>query len=115
MNAKIFQKTINDEKAQNYFNLVCNFDNAEIEFEDELIKIKTTNEKYYVYKIIYCESDDLISETYHGEFEDGYKFILTKPIGATLQIIKLTSSAIDGFSIGSMNNTGWAVHFDLFE
>lgn len=113
MKAIIFQRNIVSKAEQVSYNLVNSFDEAEIELNNQTIRIKTKKGDTYQYKITYSERDTF-TETYLGQFDDGNKFRLTKPIGVALEMTKLKSSAIDAFSFGSISPTGWAIHFHLF-
>lgn len=113
MKAKIFQRNILSNEEQVSYNLVNSFDEAEIELNNQTIKIRTIKGDIYVYKIIYNERD-AFTETYLGQLDDGNKFRLIKPIGVALEMTKLKSSAIDAFSLGSISTKGWAIHFHLF-
>jgi hypothetical protein len=113
MKAKIFQRNIMNNSEQVSYNLVNSFDEAEIELNNQTIKIKTKKGETYLYQLTYSERDTF-TETYLGEFDNGYKFRLTKPIGVALEMTKLQSSATDAFSLGSISPTGWAIHFYLF-
>lgn len=112
MKAKIFQRNIVSKAEQISYNLVNSFDEAEIEFVNQTIRVITQNGIKYQYKITFSERDTF-TETFLGQFEDGNKFRLIKPIGAALEMTKLKSSA-DAFSFGSISPTGWAIHFHLF-
>lgn len=113
MKAKIFQRNIVSKAEQVSYNLVNSFDEAEIEFVNQTIQIKTQNGIKYQYKITFSEHDTF-TETFLGQFDDGNKFRLIKPIGVALEMTKLKSSAADAFSFGSISPTGWAIHFHLF-
>lgn len=113
MKATIFQRNIMNNAEQVSYNLVNSFDEAEIELNSQAIKIKTKNGETFQYKLDFSERDTF-TETYLGQFDDGNKFRLTKPIGVALEMTKLKSSAIDAFSLGSISPTGWAIHFYLF-
>lgn len=113
MKARIFQRNIISKSEQISYDLVNTFDGAEIELGRQTIRIKTIKGEAYQYKIIYSEHDSF-TETYLGQFDNGNKFRLTKPIGVALEMTKLKSSAVDAFSIGSISPTGWAIHFHLF-
>lgn len=113
MKAKIFQRNIISKSEQISYDLVNTFDDAEIEISSQKILIKTKKGKIYQYKISYSEHDTF-TETYLGQFDNGNKFRLTKPIGVALEMTKLKSSAADAFSFGSISPTGWAIHFHLF-
>lgn len=113
MKAIIFQRNIVSKAEQVSYNLVNSFDEAEIELNNQTIRIKTKKGDTYQYKITYTEGD-AFTETYLGQFDDGNKFRLIKPIGVALEMTKLKSSAIDAFSFGSISSTGWAIHFHLF-
>lgn len=113
MKAKIFQRNIISKSEQISYDLVNTFDDAEIELSSQKILIKTKKGEIYQYKISYSEHDTF-TETYLGQFDNGNKFRLTKPIGVALEMTKLKSSAADAFSFGSISPTGWAIHFHLF-
>ena len=113
MKAIIFQRKILSKAEQVSYDLVNSFDDAEVELNNQTIKIKTKKGDTYQYKITYSEHDTF-TETYLGQFDDGNKFRLIKPIGVALEMTKLKSSAIDAFSLGSISPTGWAIHFHLF-
>ncbi len=113
MKAVIFQRKIVSKTEQVSYNLVNSFDEAEIELNNQRIKIKTKKGDTYQYKITFSERDTF-TETYFGQFDDGNKFRLIKPIGVALEMTKLQSSAINAFSFGSISPTGWAIHFHLF-
>ncbi len=113
MKATIFQRNLMTNTEQVSYDLVNSFDEAEIELNNQTIKIKTKKGETYQYKLIFSERDTF-TETYLGQFNDGNKFRVTKPIGVALEMTKLKSSAIDAFSLGSISPTGWAIHFYLF-
>lgn len=113
MKARIFQRNIVSKSEQVFYELVNTFDEAEIELSNQTIRIKTKKGETYQYKITYS-GHDTFTETYLGQFDNGNKFRLTKPIGVALEMTKLKSSAIDAFSLGSISPTGWAIHFHLF-
>lgn len=113
MKATIFQRTIMNNSELSSYNLVNNFDGAEIELNNQLIIITTKNGESYKYKLAYSEQDTF-TETYLGQFDEGSKFRITKPIGVALEMTKIKSSATDAFSFGSISPTGWAIHFYLF-
>jgi hypothetical protein len=113
MKAKIFQRNIISKAEQLSYNLVNSFDDAEIEFLNQTIRIKTQKGNNYHYKITFSERN-IFTETFLGQFDDGNKFRIVKPIGVTLEMTKLNSSAADAFSFGSISPTGWAIHFHLF-
>lgn len=113
MKATIFQRNIMNNAEQVSYNLVNSFDEAEIELNSQTIKIKAKNGETFQYKLAFSERDTF-TETYLGQFENGSKFRLTKPIGVALEMTKLKSSAIDAFSLGSISPTGWAIHFYIF-
>lgn len=113
MKAKIFQRNIISKSEQISYDLVNTFDDAEIELSSQKVLINTKKGEIYQYKISYSEHDTF-TETYLGQFDNGNKFRLTKPIGVALEMTKLKSSAADAFSFGSINPTGWAIHFHLF-
>jgi hypothetical protein len=113
MKAKIFQRNIMNNAEQVSYNLVNSFDEAEIELNTQTIKIKTKKGETFQYKLTYSEQD-AFTETFLGQFDNGNKFRLIKPIGVALKMTKLESSAADAFSFGSISPTGWAIHFHLF-
>lgn len=113
MKAKIFQRNIISKSEQISYDLVNTFHDAEIELNSQIIKIETIKGKTYQYNLTFSEKDTF-TETYLGQFDNGNKFRLTKPIGVALEMTKLKSSAVDAFSLGSISPTGWAIHFHLF-
>ena len=113
MKAKIFKRNIISKSEQISYDLVNTFDDAEIELSSQKILIKTKKGEIYQYKISYSEHDTF-TETYLGQFDNGNKFRLIKPIGVALEMTKLKSSAADAFSFGSISPNGWAIHFHLF-
>lgn len=113
MKATIFQRNILNNNEQVYYDLVNSFNEAEIELNNHTIKIITKKGQTYQYNLTYSERDTF-TETYLGQFDDGNKFRLTKPIDLALEMTKLKSSAVDAFSLGSISPSGWAIHFYLF-
>ena len=74
MKATIFQRNLMTNTEQVSYDLVNSFDEAEIELNNQTIKIKTKKGETYQYKLIFSESDTF-TETYLGQFDDGNKFV----------------------------------------
>ena len=113
MKAVIFQKNLIDNKEKISFDFVNNFNDAEVELTIDSIKIKTKEDMLHNYEIKFSEKDTF-TETFLGQFENGTKFRLIKPVGVALEMTKLKSGADDAFSFGSIDTRGWAIHFYLF-
>ena len=113
MKAVIFQKNLLNINEQTTFKLVENFDEAEVVFSNNSIRINTKDDQVHNYQLVYFEKD-VFTETFLGQFENGSTFRLIKPIDFTLKITKLKTGAADAFSFGSIDPRGWAIHFHLF-
>lgn len=107
--AVIFRNSsfLDDEKKElDYF---MNFNNSIIEIYDNKLIFK--NEKINEFNLFFFEKDHQ-TITYIGKTPFGNNFRFVKHIDPiTLMAIKRQYNAIDAFSIGSENPSGYAIHF----
>lgn len=89
------------------------FDKAEIKVSESQFIIKTINGREHNYKIEKSE-EDFLTVTYVGKFEDGTKFRVVKSAGIALEMAKLQGHK-DSFSLGSVQPSGYAIHFEFDE
>jgi len=110
--ANLFKKNIVKELDSKSIALVEKFHHSLIEISDTEFNIELLNGEKHKYLINFSDKDTFTS-THLGQFENGNKFRLIQPIGVSLDMAKLNHNSEGGFSVGSIDPSGWAISFFL--
>lgn len=112
--ANLFKKTIVKQIETESIMLVEKMNHSIVEITDSELYIEFISGEKHKYKINFSEKD--ISTTTHlGQFKNGSIFRLIQPIGTALEMAKINQDSKGGFTIGSVDRSGWAIHFFLTE
>ena len=110
--ANLFQKNVASQIESDSLEIAISFHHSLVSIDEKTFKVKTLNGKEFNFPIRYSEKDSFTT-TNIGKFENGNEFRLIQPIGLSLDMAKSKNNALGGFTLGSLNPNGWAVHFFL--
>jgi hypothetical protein len=110
--ANLFQKNVASQIESDSLEIAISFQHSLVSIGEKIFKVKTLNGKEYSFPIRFSEKDSFTT-TNIGKFENGNDFRLIQPIGLSLDMAKSKNNALGGFTLGSVNPNGWAVHFFL--
>jgi hypothetical protein len=112
--ANIFKKTVVKPLDPESIAFVETLHHALVEiFENELV-VETKNGLVHKFHLQFND-EDAFTTTHHGIFRNGTPFRFIQPIGFSLEMTKMNQSSMGGFSIGSLDPSGWAFNFSLTE
>lgn len=100
-------------KDKNICERLKTFNNGLIEISETSIAIKAKDGINFTSTLNKAEQD-FMSETFHGNYEDGTSFRLIRPGGVAKEIMTAKGDG-ESISFGGMTGDGYAVHFDLVE
>lgn len=101
----------NYSKDKPIYERLISFNNGLIEIDESSVSVKTKENKSFKSQLLKTE-EDLMSETYQGEFEDGTPFRLIRPAGVIKEILVIQGNG-DMLSFSAMAGDGYAVHFEM--
>jgi len=110
--ANLFKKNILTQTDTESINFVESIHHALINISDNELHIELSNGDIEIFPIEFSDKDTFTS-THIGQFKNGTKFRLIQPIGVSLEMAMLNQNSKGGFSIGSIDTNGWAIHFFL--
>ena len=110
--ANLFQKNIASQIEFDSLEIAISFQHSLVNISEKIFKVKTLNGKEFSFPIRFSEKNSFTT-TNIGKFENGNDFRLIQPIGLSLDMAKKKNNALGGFTLGSVNPNGWAVHFFL--
>ncbi|WP_298265951.1 hypothetical protein [uncultured Lutibacter sp.] len=110
--ANLFQKNVASQIESDSLEIAISFHHSLVSIDEKTFKVKTLNSKDFNFPIRFSEKDSFTT-TNIGKFENGNEFRLIQPIGLSLDMAKSKNNALGGFTLGSLNPNGWAVHFFL--
>jgi len=110
--ANLFQKNVASQIESDSLEIAISFQHSLVSIGEKNFKVKTQNGKEFNFPIRFSEKDTF-TITNIGKFENGNDFRLIQPIGLSLDMAKSKNNALGGFTLGSLNPNGWAVHFFL--
>lgn len=114
LRANLFKKNILVETDTESIEFVENIHHALVNITDNELQLEFLNGNKENFKIQFSEKDTSTS-THLGHFKNGNKFRLIQPVGVTLEMAMLNQDSKGGFSIGSIDTSGWVIHFFLTE
>lgn len=112
--ANLFQKNIASNIENDSLEIVISFHHSLVNITDKMLSIKTLNGETQSFSIRFSEKD-FSTITHIGQFQNGRDFRLIQPIDLSLETAKSNHNALGAFTLGSVNPSGWAVHFFLTE
>lgn len=112
--ANLYQKNIATKIETDSLLIASGFNNALVDITTSLFKVQTVDGKTHSYMLKYSE-EDFTTTTYLGKFENERNFRLIRPKDFALEMLKNEYDALGAFSLGTINPTGWALHFFLTE
>ena len=110
--ANLFKKNILNGIDIASISFVENIHHALVNISDNELQLEFLNGEKENLSIQFSEKDTFTS-THLGQFKNGNKFRLIQPIGVSLEMAMLNQDSQGGFSIGSIDTQGWAIHFFL--
>jgi len=110
--ANLFQKNVATQIDSESLEIALNLNHSLVNITDTKIEGKYLDGKSFKYAITKFE-DEIMTMTHIGTFDNGQEFRLIQPKGVSLEMAKSNHNAKGGFSLGSKNTNGWAVHFFL--
>ena len=110
--ANLFQKNIASQIEADSLEIAISFQHSLVNISAELFTIETLNGEHYSLPINFSEKD-FSTTTYKGKFQNGRDFRLIQPTDLSLDMAKSNHNALGAFTLGSVNPSGWAVHFFL--
>jgi hypothetical protein len=110
--ANLFKKNIVKELDPESIIFVEKIHHSLVEISDNEFNVEFLSGEKHNFSIQFSEKDAFTS-THLGQFSISNKFRLIQPIGVSLEMTKLNQNSEGGFSIGSIDARGWAIHFFL--
>lgn len=111
--ANIFQTNIVNSSDQATIEFVLGLNHSLVDITSSQIIIQRSN-GIHKFDIQFAEKDTHTT-THKGKFINGVPFRLVQPQGLALEMTKNNHKAKGGFTIGSINPDGFAIHFILTE
>jgi hypothetical protein len=112
--ANLFQKNIASNIENDSLEIAISFHHSLVSITDKMLTVKTSDGQTYSFPIQFSEKD-FSTTTHTGRFDNGRDFRLIQPMDLSLNMAKSNHNALGAFSLGSVNPSGWAVHFFLTE
>ncbi len=112
--ANLFQKNIASNIENDSLEIAISFHHSLVDINDKILSVKTLNEETHSFPIRFSEKD-FSTTTHIGRFQNGRDFRLIQPTDLSLESAKSYHNAVGAFTLGSVNPSGWAVHFFLTE
>ena len=112
--ANLFQKNISSNIENDSLEIAISFHHSLVSITDKMLSVKTLNGETHSFSIRFSEKD-FSTTTHIGHFQNGRDFRLIQPIDLSLEMAKSNHNAVGAFTLGSVNPSGWAVHFFLTE
>jgi len=110
--ANLFQKNVASPTESDSLEIAISFHHSLVRINEKNFEVRTLNGENFNFPIRFSEKDSFTT-TNIGKFENGNDFRLIQPIGLSLDLAKSKNNAMGGFTLGSLNPNGWAVHFFL--
>jgi hypothetical protein len=110
--ANLFKKNILKELDPESIAFVENIHHSLVEISDNEFNIELLTGEKHKYSIQFSDKD-IFTSTHLGQFTNGNKFRFIQPIGVSLEMAMLNQNSEGGFSIGSIDPSGWAFNFYL--
>lgn len=112
LRASIFQKNIlNSNKFSDF---VQSFESNLVHIDSSSLKVY--NDEQLLFQSSLTQKDaDFHTTTFHGQFEDGTRFRIIRPNEVPLINIKNQYNCVSAFSMASIEQDGYAIHFILTE
>lgn len=110
--ANLFKKTVVKALDPEAINFVESFHHALVTISENELKVELNNESVEKFHLQFLE-EDAFTLTQLGKFSNGTSFRFIQPIGAALEMAKMDQNSKGGFSIGSIDPSGWALSFFL--
>jgi hypothetical protein len=112
--ANLFQKNIASNIENDSLEIAISFHHSLVSVTDKTLTVKTLNGETHSFPIRFSEKD-FTTTTHVGRFQNGRDFRLIQPMDLSLEMAKSNHNALGAFTLGSVNPSGWAVHFFLTE
>ena len=112
--ANLYQKTIFSQIESDSLHIALGFQHSLVCIRENLFNVETIDGNEFNLPIRFSEKN-FFTITKIGKFENGNSFRLNQPIGRSLEMEKSKNNALGGFTIGTLNPDGWALHFFLTE
>lgn len=110
--ANLFKKNILNKIDNEVIDFTENIHHSLVTISDNEFQIEFLNGEKTNLSISFFEKD-AFTLTHLIQFSNGNKFRLIQPIGVSLEMAMVNQDSKGGFSIGSIDKDGWAIHFFL--
>ena len=111
LRANIFQKNI--LKSNKHTTLIESIENLLVDINNNSLKVYDNQEQLILNSTLIKIEEDFHTTTFHGQFQDGTLFRIIRPNEISLENIKKEFNCISAFSIASIEQDGYAIHFIL--
>lgn len=112
--ANLFSENIAKQIETDSIDIAKRFQHALVEISDNDFQVEFVDGERHKYSIKSYEKNSFTT-SHVGQFQNGAKFRLIQPIGVSLEMAKLNHNAFGGFSLGSVDPSGWSISFFLTE